>query len=221
MTVSEAILHHRLMAWLNFNAHAYDLESAVGIIRRGLDAALRALQEDEDRVKTEMADNDRRIAAGEAPGAELDEDGDLIFDPNECFHYDFMTIDDTVMEVKKSMMIALYHAWERVVRKMTGKTGPKDNHTVLQAALEGEGVKLTPELDHLRRLINLVKHNSKEKAVQLWSVRPDLFYRGFDPDQHFPDDWSESVRLSPDQIESFFAAVLASGPKQPRAAQRE
>lgn len=218
MTVSEAIPITGEMAWLNFNVHAYDLESAVGIIRRGLDAAQRALREDEDRVKTEMADNNRKIAAGEAPGAKFDEDGDLISDPNESFYYDFMTIDDTVMEVRKSMMIALYHAWERVVRKMTGKTGSNDNHTVLQAALEAEGVTLTPELDQLRRLINLVKHNSREKSFQLWSVRPDLFYRGFDPDQHFSDDWSETVRLGPDQIEGFFAAVLASGPKQPRAA---
>ncbi|WP_242140475.1 hypothetical protein [Sphingomonas sp. TREG-RG-20F-R18-01] len=80
------------MAWLNFNPYAYDLESAVKIVRGGLDAAERALQEDEDRVKAEMAENDLKIASGEIPGYEIDEDGDLLFDPNEGYHYDFETI---------------------------------------------------------------------------------------------------------------------------------
>ncbi len=95
---------------------------------------------------------------------------------------------------------------------MTRKTGSKDNHMALEAALAGEGITVAPEMDQLRRLINLVKHNSKEKMLQLWEVRKDLFYKDFDPEVHFPDDWSDTVRLNRDQIEVFFAAVLASGP---------
>jgi hypothetical protein len=200
------------MARLNFNAYAYDLESAVRIIRGGLDAAERALQEDEDRVTADMNDNNRKIEDDEVRGGEVSSDGELDYDPNEIYAYDFMTIESTQMEVRKSMMIALYHAWERVARNMTRKTGSKDNHATLEAAMADEGITLVPELDQLRRLVNLVKHNSKEKMLHLWNVRKDLFYGGFDPEVHFPDDWSDTVRLDRDQIEGFYAAVLASGP---------
>lgn len=200
------------MARLNFNAYAYDLESAVRIIRGGLDAAERALQEDEDRVTAEMDDNNRKIEAEEARAGEGRANGDPDYDPNEIYAYDFMTIESTQMEVRKSMMIALYHAWERVARNMTRKTGSKDNHAALEAAMAAEGITLVPELDQLRRLVNLVKHNSKEKMLQLWDVRKDLFYKGIDPEVHFPDDWSDAVRLDRDQIDGFYAAVMASGP---------
>lgn len=200
------------MARLSFNVYGYDLDSAVKIIRGGLNAAERALKEDEDRVSSDMAENNRQIEAGKIRGGEATSDGELDYDPNEIYAYDFMTIESTQMEVRKSMMIALYHAWERVARRMTGKTGPRDNHAALEAAMAEQGITLTPELDHLRRLVNLVKHNSKEKLLQLWTVRPDLFYTGFDPERHFPDDWSDTVRLDDHQIAGFFAAVAASGP---------
>ena len=200
------------MSWLKFNPYAYDLETAVGLVRRGLQAAERAMQEDEERVAAEMAENNRRIAAGEVEGATFDSDGDLLNDPNEGYHYDFMDIESTQMEVRKSMMIALYHAWERVVRKLTRLTSSKHNHTELEAALAEMNILVTPEVDHLRRLVNLVKHNSKEKMLKLWEVRPDLFYRGFKPDEHFPDDWSDTVRLDNEQIADFFTAVIVSGP---------
>lgn len=200
------------MSWLKFNPYAYDLTEAVGLVRRGLEAAERAMREDEDRVAAEMAENERKIAAGEVEGPAFDADGDLVHDPNEGYHYDFMAIESTQMEVRKSMMIALYHAWERVVRKMTRLTSPKDNHTALEVALAKIGISVNPEVDNLRKLVNLVKHNSKEKMLKLWEVRPDLFYDGFEPEVHFPDDWSDTIRLRAEHLTGFFDAVIASGP---------
>ncbi|MDE0878557.1 MAG: hypothetical protein OSB00_07810 [Sphingomonas bacterium] len=208
------------MSWLKFNPYAYDLAEAVGLVRRGLEAAERAMREDEERVAAEMAENDRKIAAGEVEGPTFDSDGDLLNDPNEGYHYDFMAIKSTQMEVRKSMMIALYHAWERVVRKMTKLTTSKDNHRALATALGAMDIPVSPEVENLRRLVNLVKHNSKEKMLKLWEVRPDLFYRGFEPEVHFPDDWSDTIELSSEQMAVFFDAVIASGPthEHPREA---
>lgn len=98
------------MSWLKFNPYAYDLAEAASLVRRGLEAAERAMREDEERVAAEMAENDRKIAAGEVEGPSFDSDGDLLNDPNEGYHYYFMAIESTQMEVRKSMMIALYHA---------------------------------------------------------------------------------------------------------------
>lgn len=192
---------------------ASELRSAVDLIRRGLHAAEHALQEEEQHVKDAVDENNRRIEAGEVEGAVIDGEGDLVYDPNEEFAYEFMTIDDAVLEVRKSMMTALYHAWERVAREITGKNKPRDNHQKLEEALREKGIELHPELDHLRKLVNLAKHNSKEKAVSLWQDRRDLFYDNFDPEVHFPNDWAQTIRLNPNQVEGFFAAVVASGPQ--------
>lgn len=200
------------MSWLKFNPYAYDLQSAVGLVRRGLEAAERAMRDEEERVAAEMAENNRKISAGDIEGPAFDQDGDLLYDPNEGYYYDFMEIESIQMEVRKSMMIALYHAWERVMRRMTKLTSSKDNHTALEAALAGMNIAVAPEVDQLRHLVNLVKHNSKEKVLKLWEVRPDLFYKGFEPDVHFPDDWSDTVRLNAEQITVFLDAVIASGP---------
>lgn len=207
------------MPRLSFNVWTHQLETAIRIIRRGLDAAERALAEETERTIEEGKVLEREIAAGEKAGYQLDEDGDLAYDPYEDLHYEHMAIDETLQQVRKSMMVALYHAWERTARDLTDKHKPRDNHTVLEAALSKKGITLHPELEHLRRLTNLVKHSSKPKMLQLWEVRPDLFYHKFDPDEHFPNDWQQTVEISREQIEAFFAAVIASGPThEPRSA---
>jgi len=200
------------MPTLAFNVWASQLETAIRIIRRGLDAAERALNEETVRTIEEGNELDRKIARGEELGYQLDEDGDLAYDPHEHLHYEHMAIDETLHQVRKSMMVTLYHAWERTARDVTNRHGSRDNHAVLELALNKKGIILTPELEHLRRLVNLVKHNSKKKMLQLWEVRPDLFYDNFDPDEHFPNDWEQTIEISREQVESFFAAVVASGP---------
>ncbi len=199
------------MAKLNFNPYAYDLNRAVHIITRGLAAAEEALTADEQRVVGEIDALKEQIDNGDHPGYQVDGEWNVIDDPFEFHNYDLETIDETRGEMRKAMLIALYHAWERVARDMTGLRG-NDNHAAIKEAMAAEGITLTDGLDHLRKLVNLVKHNSEQKMAALWDVRKDLFIDGFDPQRHFPHDWNNALRVTMHQVNEFIEAVVASGP---------
>jgi len=203
------------MVKLSFNVYAYELDATLRVLRRGLDAAERGLAEEDRRVAAETAEIDQRIAAGAESGYRYDDDGDLDYDPHELLHYEETMIEETRQQVRKSLMVTLFHAWERIVRELTRKNKPTDNFEAVRVALQDQGIVVQSAVDELRKLANLVKHNSRQKARALWAVRPDLFYPFFDPDQHFPNDWEQAVRINAEQVDAFFAAVVASGPVHP------
>lgn len=202
------------MTWLGFSVWAYDLQRSVEIIAKGLDAAERALRADDERVKAELAETERQMAAGEIAGVEVDADGGLIHDPREFHFYDFDTIYETVNEVRKAMLIALYHAWERSARSVTGLKG-NASHEEIEKALRQAEIEIVPDLTLLRKLVNLLKHNSAQKARAVWDERRDVFESGYDPNLEFANDHAASVRIERFHMNAFMRAVLASGPKHP------
>ena len=205
------------MVKFSFNVFAYDLERAIRIIRRGLDAAERALHDEEEAVSRQIDDLKLRIENGQHPGYQVDNEFHVIDDPFEFHNYDLETIEETQIEVRKAMLLALYHAWERVARDMTGLKG-NESHQVIKEAMIAQGIEQVNELDHLRKTVNLIKHNSEQKMRALWDVRRDLFINGFNPDMHFPHDWNDALRITSNHVTSFIDAVIASGPTQePRA----
>lgn len=202
------------MISIGFCVWAYELGRAVDIIVSGLDAAERALGDDEQRVKAELVEIERHIDAGEIDASQLDQYGDFLHDPREIQYYAFETIEETVNEVRKAMIIALYHAWEKIAREVT-QASEKADHAKLKEEMAKASITSSPEIDILKSLVNLLKHNNKKRALEVWEKRKDLFEVGYDPDAKLPDDHAASVRIERAHVDEFVKAVLASGPQHP------
>lgn len=184
--------------------YAAKLRESVAILQRGLNAAEAGMRVEEVREEGQLKQAIKNAVQKHRSSALLDDKVQEVYDIHAI---DFMDLEAMFIEVRKSMMVALYHTWERIAREITGKHGTRDNHEKLVCALREHGIELDPRIEHLRLLANLIKHSSKDKAEKLHAARPDLLYHNFDADIHFPNDWASTVRLSQEQTAEFFAVV--------------
>lgn len=199
------------MVEMKWNWFAYNFDSAIGDVKRVYEIAIDALENEMHRRANLVDDHDTAVKAGGPDGIERADDGGVIEDPRDFLIYDVNVVEEAINNFRKGVAISLFHDWERAARETVALPGA-DFRTLL-AALETEGIETQPEVDHLRKLANCLKHSTRETAARLFAVRPDLFANGFDPTQAVETEWYESVQISESAMAGLFEAVSASGPK--------
>lgn len=141
---------------------------------------------------------------------ERDEDGYRLWDQEQILDMQIEANNEALLALRKAFVIALYHYWERAIRVTVGGDDRAD-HAKLVTLAAAKGIVVRPELDAIRDLANLLKHDNARWGNALLQSWSGLFAPGFQP-RPGRTDWYDSVRITDDDVVRAFEAVVASGP---------
>ena len=139
---------------------------------------------------------------------ERDEEGHLIWEQDQLLELDIEAAEDAIQEFRKAFVLAIYHHWERSIRRYTGVTTTGHGHVV--AGAKAEGLSISSDLRLLQVLSNTLKHDTDQWASELFRLWPEVFgsrypaYRG--------NDFYSFIRIGDRDIEFLLDIVSASGP---------
>lgn len=196
------------MVEINFNMIGYEFSRGLRVLKEGYSSAILALEQKSDAIGTELLDYRRYIADGGEPDEERDEDGFLLWDRERLLEMDAEVCTAAVVEARKAFIIALYHHWERAVRKDTGYHGR--DHVKLLKEAAAKNINVQPDLDRVRHLINTLKHNNAERGLHLLQHWPEVFPANFSSDEH--TDWYHSIILTDAHVHQSLDIISDSGP---------
>lgn len=142
--------------------------------------------------------------------SEYDEDGILLGSTAHSLAQAEMEAILAVNVVREAFVTSAFHYWERSARAWTGLHGRRDHFGILSAE-SAKKYPLSPQLDNLNRLNNLLKHNSHRIDQTLVDARPDYFASLF-PSANDASPKRLRLRLRHEHVEEAFDIVRASGP---------
>ncbi len=200
------------MVPINFNMVGYDFSRGVRILKEGYASAILALEQKADMLGTQLLEYREHLAHGGAPDEERDEEGFLLWDRERLLEMDIEVCSAGLGEVRKAFVMALYHHWERAVRKDTGYNKPY--HDGLLKAAAAAQIPVQPDLEKVRHLVNTLKHNNEDRGLQLLEHWPEVFYSDFS--HHANTDWYQSIELTDDHVHQTLSIIAASGPEAMR-----
>lgn len=166
--------------------------------RGPIDRSIRAISRDHDAwLKTEVPTdiNGEDFASYESAG--------------EYFAEQHQEAQYSLRLLKHGFVIILYHTWERHAIEWA-KWGKRYYHAGVTRILKDLEFSIAPDIHKLQRAANCLKHDSAE----LWKSNPEMF----DPivaaslQMNVRVTYSYHVRISDEQMDSFFEALEASGP---------
>ncbi|WP_306624224.1 MULTISPECIES: hypothetical protein [Agrobacterium] len=143
---------------------------------------------------------------------EYDDDGILIASTEHSLAQAEMEAMLAVSVVREAFVTSAFHYWERSARTWTGLHGRYDGFKRLRDEC-AKRYSVSPQLDNLNLLNNLLKHNSGSVDADdaLLAERPDYFFQLFpSPTKTSPARFR--LRLSHEHVEEVFDIVRASGP---------
>ncbi len=151
-------------------------------------------------------------AAYEASGeddSEYDEEGVLIQSTAHALDHDERDATLAITVVREAFITSAFHYWERSARGWTGLHGKRDYFPVLSAAT-AKKYAVSPKLELLNALNNLLKHGGGDTALSLARMRPDYF------SPLFPNgsgrDQSLRLCIRHEHVEEAFEIIKGSGP---------
>lgn len=199
------------MVKLKFNALGYIYQDGIRNLRRMFDAASEGLNRHLQAAYNEVDQYDRDVAAGAPEQIERDEEtGQVIFDHRDGLIYQTVTAEEAKNALNKSIAITAFHHWERSARDWT-KTPQTENFFKLRAAVIAKGYPISPGLQIVYLLGNLLKHGNAKHGVELYEKRPDFFRRKFDP-SNAKVEWFDEIAINDDQVSGIFRILEQSGP---------
>jgi hypothetical protein len=209
----------KLFGNVGFDAYGHDFGRSLMILDDTLTAAEQGLEEKRARLVEEFANYE---VSGKRIG-EWDEDGRKVWEQSDIYQFDLELVDECLVNLRKSYVIAFYHTWERMVVRWAG-VGQRANHNELRRGVESKGVRPHARLDAVRDLNNALKHNSRgfgANLIQSWpELLPPNFYvtKNYMIDDRFLIDWFSLITITKEQMREVIAALRASGPEAfPRA----
>lgn len=158
----------------------------------------------EDAARQAREAYDRYEASGE-DDSEYDGDGALVHSTRHALSYGAMDTGLAVSVVREAFIISAFHYWERSARAWTGLNAPSDRFPELSAASDAI-YPLSPRLDALNRLNNLLKHSGDQKKAELLARRRPDYFRPPWPGQ------PPVLAITHEHVEEAFETVGASGP---------
>lgn len=192
-----------------FSVHGYMFEEGVKALEAAFVAASDTLETTLAAKQAQLTDYLMHIERGGLPIGEWDDEGNRLWEQEDVLVMHIETTTEALIALRKSTVIALYHHWERAIRKTTGV--PADGkHSALISAAAGEGLDISPKLEAVRCLVNLLKHDNERWARKLRHLWPDVL-SDFDGQSKF-NDWYQAVTLSRKQVCQVFGIVRTSGP---------
>jgi hypothetical protein len=202
------------MAALNFNWWGFTLQDGLNVLSQCFTSARDALQHDIELAQEEAIGYQDSVAqAVIEPDIERDEDGSVIFDHADILQMHVERAEECAMGLRKAIVIAAYHHWERSARGWTQSEHGK--HPKLVELTSAQGYPISVKLDAVRDLINLLKHASEKWGTDLVASWPEVFPADFQMSSK--TDWYESVRLTDNHVFEVLAILGASGPKSSNA----
>jgi hypothetical protein len=199
------------MVKLTFNAYGYSFQSGIDILLKSYTSAQQALENDVEMAADDaFAYQQSREEGGKFIG-ERDDDGYIIWDQQDVLNDQHEMAQDALRSLRRAFAISLYHHWERGARAWTNaKKGA--NHEDLVNGVEALGMKVHPNLQILRMIANLLKHDNDAWGQKVLNAAPTLI-GGVTINVPDMTDWYQAVVISETWMTDFFNAVAASGPK--------
>lgn len=193
------------MAAFSFDARHFAFDHGVRLLKQGYEAARDALLGEVERTQAKASMYEEDLANGGEWIGER-EDGHILWEQSQIYDAE---IDDTyqaLYEVRRAFIIALYHHWERSAASWLGEDA---GHAKLEQFCADNGFGPSPDLDAVRHLANHLKHGPASRSPWLDKMREK--YPLF-----MPRVGTFAFGLSDDDITKVAAAILASGPPEPR-----
>ncbi|NKQ88698.1 hypothetical protein [Rhizobium ruizarguesonis] len=179
----------------------------------GIDRICDAYRASADTMSKALRDAAHAYSQYEQAGiddAEYDEDGILLGSTAHSLAQAEMDAILAVSVVREAFVTSAFHYWERSARAWTRLHGRRDHFGILSAE-SAKIYPISPQLDNLNRLNNLLKHNSHRIDQTLVDTRPDYFAPLF-PSANNTSPQRLRLRLLHEHVEEAFDIVRASGP---------
>jgi hypothetical protein len=194
-----------------FNAQGFVYQSGIDVLTASATTAQDALQDSQQVRSTEL--DIRR--ASDVFEDECDEQGLVICDRTALLAQEIANIAEMVNELRKAFVTAAYHHWEvsvvRWAREATPADAPLRTRDRLVAKAIEVGYPPDPELDRVRCLANLIKHDSDSARQALKGAAPALFAAIFESGT-IRSPWASAIEISAATLDWTFDVVRRSGP---------
>jgi hypothetical protein len=207
------------MALIDFDFTGYDYERGVMVLSDSLTAATDALGLKRTEAQAAWDEYERAVAAGERErDIEIDDEtGAPFWDLAYVYQHDLELIDEGVQALRKAYVLALYHHWERIVRRWT-EASDRDRHDQLLRRLGEKRIEPPARFGHIYLLNNILKHDSRTAGPGLLAAWPALFpwadrMRARVDAGERDILWEGTVAISEPQMQEIFVAMRASGPR--------
>ena len=198
------------MVQLSWDVLGFIYEDGIRGLRTMFERAAVGLDHHIKAAYVELGNFDRAVEAGADSQIECDEDtGQVIYDHRDMLLYNTTTAEETKSILNKSIAVAAFHHWERSARDWTKR--PNGKFATLCELVKAKGYPISPKLEQLYMLVNLLKHSNSKDGIKLYDIRPDLFRRVFNPTLG-QSDWYAEILLSDDHMMEIFQVITTSGP---------
>ena len=187
---------------------AFMFQSGVDTIRDAFTASVGTVKEAERKAEEALA---LYVASGK-DDTEYDENGSVLHSTYFLLAHKASEMSIAAREVRRAFIMSAFHYWERSARGWTNLDGRSDNYNKLkrQAAKQFD---MSPKLDELNHLNNVLKHNSPFNVCMLANIRSDHFI-------HMPYSTIDNRRvtwalgLNDAHVEEAIEIVRSSGPQR-------
>ena len=194
---------------LSFSVYGYRFHAGLDALIQSYHHANEAVLQREEAVKQSLVDYHAAVAHGEPRDGEWDDEGHTLWERDDLLTMDIETAEEAVYELRRAILIGIYHHWERAMRIVTGDY--KGHHPDLIKKAPQHKIQISPDLVKVVRAANALKHNNDARGNEALLAWPDIFPSGFQPRTNA--DWYSAIRPSDAHIEQAINIVAASGPK--------
>lgn len=196
------------MALLKWNYQGYVYQEGVSLLIAAYDTAANALQQEWERTKDEASVYQDGVASGEREWIGERDDEHVLWDQQQVYDIEIESKLAAQSALRKAFALSIYHHWERGARVWTGDDVRE--HKKLVKAVEAKGVPVSPRLEAIKDLANLLKHDNDDRGADLLKSWPDVLPSVAKWGGRI--DWYESVALTDYHLTEAFNIIAASGP---------
>lgn len=195
------------MVPFTFNTYGFAFEKGVELIADAYRVASDALEAKAHKIKSDLAAYEASISAGGEVIGEW-EDGYWLWTQDQLLEIQIEDSEEALNALRRAFVVALYHHWERWLRRQFAKDSGKHDDLVGLAAKYG--LHVHPRLEGVRDLANLLKHSNNKRGHDLLGSWRELLPPHFTLDTRA--DWYEAVKLTDEVVLEVVGIVKASGP---------
>lgn len=199
------------MAKLNFNLAGFSYQHGLSVLLAAYEAALAGAQAQEAAILGKAQDYARHLAAGGAPIEERTEDGDLISSQEDIHAYELEIVQIATTEMRRAFAVAAYHYWERTVSSWRPEPRAR-NHDEVLGILGQRGYPVHPELDVVRHLANVLKHDKPVSGRWLVQHAAALLKPSFRERPNGRTAWADGLVMDEQTVRRVFDILRNSGP---------
>jgi hypothetical protein len=198
------------MVSLAWNYQGYVFQEGVHVLRAAYRSAADALHEEWERARENAVAYRDGVESGRTEWIGEREDGHVLWDQEQILEMEIESKFEGQGALRKAFALAAYHHWERGARSWTGSDAR--DHEKLAKAVRALGIGISPHLEAVKDLANLLKHDNDKRGADLLKSWPQLLPPPSSAQGATRTDWYGAVRLTDAHLDEALDAVAASGP---------